>query len=132
MVARGQKIVPPKGSTVLGEGDHVFIVLRPELRHLVDKLFSRPPEFVEQDVAVGEFPMPGSAHVADIEEFYGIELDAPSHMTLAELCRTRLPGKDCRAGARIPVGNVELVVHEVTTGGDVELVGLDVSPAAVE
>lgn len=129
MVARGQQIVPPKGSTQLLRGDHVFVVLRPELRRLVDRVFAGARRADDVPIAVGEFPLRGSARVTDIEEFYGIALDAPAEMTLADVFRTRLPEKERRSGASIRVGGAVLVIHEVTRGGDVELVGLDLTGA---
>ncbi|MGH7444091.1 MAG: potassium/proton antiporter, partial [Longimicrobiales bacterium] len=129
MVARGEEIIPPKGSTVLRAGDHAFVVLRRELRPLVDRVFSRNPEVDAEPVAAGEFPLRAATRVADLAEYYGIELDAAPEMTLADLFRARLSVDGCQAGARIRVGGISLVIREVTTGGDVELVGLDVSPA---
>lgn len=131
MVARGERIIPPKGSTALEAGDHVYVILRPELRPLVERVFGEEP-VDRQLIQMGEFPMPGSARVADIREYYGIEIDAPGSMTLAQLLRKRLRDGGCRPGARLRVGNVVLVVHEVTRGGDAELVGLDVTTAASE
>lgn len=43
MIVRGQNIIPPRGRTRVEAGDHVFIVLRPEARPLVDDVFSTPP-----------------------------------------------------------------------------------------
>ncbi|HEX9582252.1 MAG TPA: potassium/proton antiporter, partial [Gemmatimonadales bacterium] len=37
MVARGQQVVAPRGSTQLLPGDHVFVLLRPDTRWLVDR-----------------------------------------------------------------------------------------------
>lgn len=44
LVARGDDIVPPRGETTLEPGDHVFIVLRPDSRPSVDRLFSPSAE----------------------------------------------------------------------------------------
>ena len=43
MIARKQKIVPPRGSTRLEPGDHVFVVLRPDARPHVDAVFAHDP-----------------------------------------------------------------------------------------
>lgn len=140
MVARGQEIIPPSGATVLHPGDHVFVVLRPQLRGLVERIFGPEPEQQDTLLAIGEFPLRGSARVADLKEFYGIELDAKPEMTLAELFRRQLPRAQCVPGAAMHVGGCTLVAHEVTRGGDVELVGLtpgsqpppDAAPAPAE
>lgn len=45
MIARRNELVPPRGSTRLEAQDHVFIVLRPDAREEVDRIFSSgPPE----------------------------------------------------------------------------------------
>lgn len=41
MIARDQEIIPPRGSTSVEPNDHVFIVLRPDVRSLVDQVFAR-------------------------------------------------------------------------------------------
>lgn len=43
LVARGQQVIPPRGSTQLLPGDHVFVVLQPSARELVDRALGAPP-----------------------------------------------------------------------------------------
>jgi len=43
MIARAQTLIPPRGSTRLMPGDHIFVVLRTEARAAVDQIFSRAP-----------------------------------------------------------------------------------------
>lgn len=43
MIARGQTLIPPRGSTRLMPGDHIFVVLRADARDAVDRIFSRAP-----------------------------------------------------------------------------------------
>ena len=43
LIARQQTLIPPRGSTVLLAGDHVFVVLRAEARPQIDRIFSRGP-----------------------------------------------------------------------------------------
>lgn len=124
MISRGDEIIPPKGNTELRAGDHAFIVHRSNLRPVVDRIFGPEPETPEMLLTTGEFPLRGSTKIRDLEEFYGVELGVDSEMTIAELFRARMPKGKCQAGARITIGNAELVAHEVTRGGDVELVGL--------
>lgn len=40
MIARKEQIIPPRGRTRIEAGDHVFIVLHPEAREVVDEIFS--------------------------------------------------------------------------------------------
>lgn len=42
MVARGQQVIPPRGSTQLLPGDHVFVMLQPSVRQVIDEAFAAP------------------------------------------------------------------------------------------
>jgi cell volume regulation protein A len=44
LIVRGNRLVPPKGSTVLQPGDHVYMVTQPEDRPLMQLMFGRPEE----------------------------------------------------------------------------------------
>jgi potassium/hydrogen antiporter len=44
LIVRGNRLVPPKGSTVLEPGDHVYVVTRPEDRGLMHLMFGRHEE----------------------------------------------------------------------------------------
>ncbi|HEX5385281.1 MAG TPA: potassium/proton antiporter [Gemmatimonadales bacterium] len=44
LVIRGNEMIPPRGSTVLTPGDHVYVVSRPEDRAWVQLLLGRPEE----------------------------------------------------------------------------------------
>jgi cell volume regulation protein A len=41
MIVRGQDVVPPKGSTTIAVGDHVYVFARPEDRPLIHLMFGR-------------------------------------------------------------------------------------------
>lgn len=125
MVAREQSIIPPRGSTQILPGDHVFLVLRPETRPLVDRIFSRDREAGEELPDRVEFPLRGGTTVADLEEFYGIALDAPAGKTLDGVMRERL-GNDLAENACIRVGGIVLHAHEIVDG-TIERVGLAIS-----
>ena len=36
MITRGNNVIPPRGSTFLYAGDHLFIVMKPDVREFVD------------------------------------------------------------------------------------------------
>jgi cell volume regulation protein A len=40
MITRGEQLVLPRGSTAIEQGDHVFVVLRPDSRARVDEVFA--------------------------------------------------------------------------------------------
>ena len=44
LIVRGNRLVPPKGSTVLEPGDHVYLVTMPEDRGLMYLMFGRAEE----------------------------------------------------------------------------------------
>jgi cell volume regulation protein A len=41
MISRDGQLIPPRGSTQVTGGDHVFVVIRPENRERVDEVFTR-------------------------------------------------------------------------------------------
>ncbi|HET7274519.1 MAG TPA: TrkA C-terminal domain-containing protein, partial [Longimicrobiaceae bacterium] len=124
LITRQQQFIPPHGSTRVLEGDRIFVVLRPETRPLVDRIFSL--EQLPRDVLplVLEFPLRGSATVGELNEFYGIKLDAPENCTLDELLRQRLSADQISPGSRIVFGEIALAVREVGDGGEIDQVGL--------
>ncbi|HEU5208398.1 MAG TPA: potassium/proton antiporter [Longimicrobiales bacterium] len=124
MVARGEEIIPPSGSTILRAGDHVFVVMRSMLRPAVNRIFAAVPESQDTELAPGEFPLHGDTRIRDLRELYDLEIDVKPDLTIADLFRQRLPRERLRAGATVEIGNARLVAHEVTGGGYVELVGL--------
>jgi cell volume regulation protein A len=131
MVARGSEIVPPRGRTRILDGDHVFLVLRPEARSIVDRLFGRrPPGMVEEPLPALTFQMKGETKVEDLGTFYGVVVDAPSDMTLAALLADRL-GERARAGDSLVIGDVSLRVHEMI-GDAIEWVSVGLLAAADE
>ncbi len=42
LIVRGNRLVPPKGSTALEPGDHVYVLAQPEDRGLIQLMFGRP------------------------------------------------------------------------------------------
>jgi potassium/hydrogen antiporter len=126
LIARGTHLIPPRGSTIVKPGDHVFVVLRTELRDVVNHVFGDAP--APRITATFEFPLRGRATVGDVVEFYGVELDAPAYMSLDQLIRDRFP-HGVRAGAELQFGNVHLIVREIGGGGRIDTVGLVVGDA---
>jgi cell volume regulation protein A len=122
LITRGDQLIPPRGSTTLLAGDHVFAVLRPDTRSLVDRVFGSRAQVHEPLVAELEFPLQGSATVKDLRDFYGIELDAADDATLDQVIRGDL-GHSTQAGDAIQLGAVRLRVREVV-GNRIEWVGL--------
>ncbi|HUG39472.1 MAG TPA: potassium/proton antiporter [Longimicrobiales bacterium] len=125
MVTRGQEIIPPRGSMRLLPLDHVFFVLRPEVRQLVDRLFAPLGEEPEEPLPPVEFPLSARTRIRELVEFYGIDVDAAPESTLGELLQARLGSDALTVGSTVDLGSVRLRVREVSTDG-VEVVGLQV------
>ena len=129
LIARGREIIPPRGSTSLQADDHVFVLLRPGVRPLLDRLFSRDPAAREEHLpARVEFPLQGETTVGELEELYGIHLDAPASWTLHQLLRSRLPGGRAVPGDEVAFGEIALSVRETGDDGAIEQVGLAILP----
>jgi cell volume regulation protein A len=127
MIVRQREIIPPRGSTHLYAGDHVFVVLKPAARLLVDRVFRRsreplvaPPE--------AEFPLRGDTTVLDLREFYDITLPEAAETTLHDVLVTRLGPAGLVVGARVRLGDIALVVRELDNGR-VEQAGLVINPS---
>jgi potassium/hydrogen antiporter len=122
MIVRDQAIIPPRGSTRIEPGDHVFLVLRPGVRLLVDRLFRRrrdPPRIPSET----EFPLRGDTRVSELLEFYGIVLDAAPESTLHDVLLARVGDRHLDVGTRLRLEGVDLVVRAMYEGL-VEQVGL--------
>ncbi len=150
MISRGNRIIPPRGSTQIQPGDHVFVLLQPRLRRVVDRIFrtaTQPPSAAAPAVpAPVEFRLRGTTRLADLEEFYGIRIegdaagardgapaaarapgDAGSSATLEALLRSRI-GDRLAVGSSVRVGSVTLTIREMVEGR-IETVGLAVDTA---
>jgi cell volume regulation protein A len=120
MIARGKMLIPPRGSSEILAGDHVFIVVDRESRDPVDRVFARS-RGAEQAPLIAEFPLPGSATAGDLLALYDIETGEGAQVTLEELIRRRVP--DASLGAIVTVGGVRLRVREMREGR-IAIVGL--------
>lgn len=125
MVARGSEMIPPRGSTRLLNGDHAFVVVRPEVRSLVERAFALRGEELSEPLAKVEFPLSPRMRVSQLEEFYGIKVDAPPESTLDDLVRGHLHGRDLAVGSVVRLGDIQLCVRELSQRG-IERVGLQV------
>ena len=122
MIVRGQDVTPPRGSTQILPGDHVFVLLRMGVRSLVDRVFAPAEAEVGLEVSLPEFPLRGTTRIAELEEFYGIRVEAPLTRTLDEFLRAEL-GDGIAPGELLDSGPLRFIVREVVDGR-VETVGL--------
>lgn len=87
MITRNDSVIPPRGSTQLKMGDHLFVVLRPETRAFVDLVFSDAPEVTPDDLPQRELALKGTTTLDDLYRSYGIRMDGRGDLTLDELLR---------------------------------------------
>lgn len=124
LLIREQRFIPPRGSTKLMGGDHLFVVVRGELRPVLDRLFGGEGELV---LPVDGIELQGGVRLGDLRELYGIEFGAMTQegaargandknantATLDEFVRTRLADVNLEPGLRVHCGEHELEVTEV-------------------
>jgi cell volume regulation protein A len=125
MLVRERRIIPPRGSTVVESGDHAFLVLRPGVRPLVDRVFRQRRERSPLPVDI-EFALRGDTTVSDLAEFYGVDLGESPDCTLNDLLQRRV-GDVIEPGTTLRLHSIDLVAREVQDGV-VERVGLVVHP----
>jgi cell volume regulation protein A len=123
LIARGAEIVPPRGTTRIQAGDHIFVVLRQESRSAVDRVFRRADE--RPTLPPPDFELRASATLADLEEFYGIRLPGDDGQTIDEVLRHEL-GDAVRPGATLNLSGIAIMVREMIDER-IDTVGLHVT-----
>jgi cell volume regulation protein A len=132
LVARERDIIPPQGNTRIQPGDHVVLVLRPDTRPLVNRIFAASDQAHEDLPAQVEFPLRASATVGMVEEIYGISLNAPPTLTLDEAMREQLSGEPIVVGAMVRYRQISLRVRELNGDGHIQQVGMIILPDIAE
>ncbi|MBZ5486263.1 potassium/proton antiporter [Halomonas aquamarina] len=115
MVTRGKDVIPPRGSTVLLPGDHLFVVLRPDTRPFVDCVFAESDAHDGHDFPDKTLYLKGSTCVGEVRHSYGVALDNDMSLTLDALLQDRL-GTSLSEGDALLLGNVKLSVEGVLDG----------------
>jgi cell volume regulation protein A len=113
MISREKAVIPPRGSTVVCGGDHLFVVANQESRLPVDAIFARSSG-EKQAFLRGEFPLRGTVTSQDLNVMYGVDLGAPGEATLETLIRAHTPQAD--VGDVVVVSGVHLRVREMSEG----------------
>lgn len=130
MITRGKDVIPPRGSTLLQAGDHLFVVLRPDIRPFVNYVFAEGAS-----ITSGEFPdqtlrLKGSTSVGEVLHSYGLTLDDDMTCTLDKLLHERLPDSPSE-GDELVLGDVTLSVLGVLEGRITTIGVTNIQPALV-
>ncbi|WP_445424775.1 potassium/proton antiporter [Alishewanella sp. HL-SH06] len=91
MISRGDKVIPPRGSTILHPGDHLFVVLHVDYKHFVEQAFA--DKGFQLARPIGELRMKGATKLSDIDWCYGYGValnQGRDDLTLEALCITQL------------------------------------------
>ncbi|MDG9668692.1 potassium/proton antiporter [Hahella sp. CR1] len=112
MISRDSTIIPPRGSTRLKQGDHLFVVLRPELRPFVDCVFSPTPVVEISLLLQTPVDLKGSTRAGDIHWAYGVRLSDDLAITLEQLVKDALE-TDAVCGVKLRIGYAQLEVVDV-------------------
>jgi cell volume regulation protein A len=127
LIVRREQFIPPHGRTTIEVGDHVMVVLRPAMRPLVEQIFGEESESVGELPIDMEFPLRGRARIRELEETYGIQMNADPDDTLDGAMRKKLGGK-AKPGDAACFGPLRLRVRQVAEDGSIEQVGLSFFP----
>jgi cell volume regulation protein A len=123
LVARNGALIPPQGRTRIEPGDHVVVVLRPDVRPLVNHIFARETTHSEIPRQI-EFPLRAGVTVGELQELYGFDLQAPATATLDEAVRRRHGAPDIRAGEIVRFPRVCFRVREMRPDQTIVSVGM--------
>ena len=127
MIARGERMIPPRGSTKFRALDNVFFVINPRVRELVEALFVHGRDLAGSLSEGIEFPLRASTTLADLREIYGLAIEGEDPArTLDEILRSRL-GDRLEVGRGVSLGPFKVRVREIADGV-VQSAGLLVRP----
>ena len=112
MITRDKQVIPPRGSTQLQAGDHLFVVLKPENRDFVDQVVSALSDETDSPLAAGGLRLKGYTRIEDLAHSYGVQLPAPAQDSLDTVLRRALV-LQVQPGAKVQLGHVELTVAEL-------------------
>jgi len=133
LIVRDRQIKLPKGRTKIEVGDHVIVVLHPNVRPMVDRVFAKSnPEVADPPLPNSlEFPLKGSIKVSELESFYDVKLGGRPEHTLDAWFRERAGISSVKVGFCVSIDKIRLCVREATADGHVEFVGMTLLPSEI-
>ncbi|ATG16873.1 potassium/proton antiporter [Providencia alcalifaciens] len=114
MITREKSVLPPRGSTILMANDHLFVVLKPQNRLFLERLFS---EQTSTELTVMELPasglsLKGTTRLNEIYESYGIQVEVDSDKTLNQFIHVNTENEPIQ-GDIIKLDNMQLKIDEM-------------------
>ncbi|MEO4043153.1 potassium/proton antiporter [Hoeflea sp. CAU 1731] len=110
----------------LQPNDRVYLFATPRQVRLLDAVYARPADMTDPEI-YGHFALKAGATVSEIEHEYGITLGASPDRAIGELIMHEFQDHPV-PGDRLTLGPVDLVVRSLSERGEVEEVGLVLSP----
>ncbi|WP_426358329.1 potassium/proton antiporter [Pseudocolwellia sp. HL-MZ19] len=112
MITRNNKVIAPRGSTLLEAGDQLFIVLKPNIREFIDYVFSGAITKEKHELSVQELKVKGNNTIADIAHSYNINIPREPEETLEQVIKSTLVMKP-KIGDISEFGDLKLYVHDM-------------------
>ncbi|WP_412033104.1 potassium/proton antiporter [Nitratireductor aquimarinus] len=115
----------------LRENDLVYMFVAPQYVRLLDRLFASPKKLSENDAEFfGKFTLDPNKPLSALVEAYQLRFVPERHLgsSISEFMIHRLGGT-AEVGDRVTCGDVDLIVRDVNTNGEITEVGLAVDQA---
>ena len=133
LIVHNQKITLPKGSSRIEAGDHVIVVLRPHVRAMVDRIFSRhnTPIAEQKWPSAIEFPLRANMKVGDLESFYDISVGEDAELSLEQWLKKQIAPEQVSVHRFVDRGMLRLRIMEVNAQGEIKAVGMSFLEAEI-
>ncbi|MCC6509461.1 MAG: potassium/proton antiporter [Pirellulaceae bacterium] len=132
LISRDEEIIPPQGNTTIHAGDHVILVLRPNVRPIVDRIFSSLRRDQDQLPSELEFPLRPTTTVRELEDVYGIVMDADPNLTLGNAILQHANQSGPLADRVVNFGKISLHVRKLAADGAIEQLTMLLCPEEPE
>ncbi|MEQ5184402.1 potassium/proton antiporter [Providencia rettgeri] len=114
MITREKSVLPPRGSTILMANDHLFVVLKPQNRLFLERLFSGQ---TSSEPTIMELPesglsLKGTTRLNEIYESYGILIEVDSDKTLNQFIHVNTENEPSQ-GDVIKLDNIQIKIDEM-------------------
>lgn len=114
MITREKSVLPPRGSTILMANDHLFVVLKPQNRLFLERLFSGQ---TSSEPTIMELPesglsLKGTTRLNEIYESYGILIEVDSDKTLNQFIHVNTENEPTQ-GDVVKLDDIQIKIDEM-------------------